>query len=91
MLAFCSNILLVSIWAGNKVGYTNLVEERIKVHIFSTPVGLYIYNLAIEQMFNYRLELMETMKTFRLMFKEIDASKFAEIIYKNHIIILPSK
>jgi hypothetical protein len=87
----CGTVLLVSVWAGNKVSYTNLLEEGIKANIFSTPIRLDRYNLAIEQTFNHRLELMKTAKNFRLMFEEISPSKFAEIIYKTHIIILPAK
>jgi hypothetical protein len=64
------------------------VSTRIEVRRHHTPIGLYGDDLFVKKAFNMVLEVIETLKNIRLLFEEINPSKFSEIIDKTHIIFV---
>jgi hypothetical protein len=87
MLALDGAILLVSVWAGNMMGYT-YAFEGVQGLILPSPIGLNNMNFAIKLSFNKILKIMKTLKNFRLMTQKVDPSELAIIINKTDIIIM---
>jgi hypothetical protein len=56
--------------------------------VLSTPVRLASKDFPIKQVFNKVLELFKMLKHLRLVLKQVDLSKFTEIIYKTDIIFV---
>jgi hypothetical protein len=78
--------MLVSMRTGDMVGYTNMLEESIKLMILSSPIGLDCYGLSIKQSLNKILKITKALENLRLMLDQVDPSKFAKIINKACII-----
>jgi hypothetical protein len=74
----------------NMVRYANALEKGIKLLILAPPISLHGYNFLIKHPFNKVLKITKALKHLRFMLNEIDPCKFAEIIYKTHIIFKPS-
>jgi hypothetical protein len=89
MLALDGAILLVSVWAGNMMGYTYAFEEGVQGLILPSPIGLNSTNFAIKLSFNKILKITKTLKNFRLMTQKVDPSELAIIVNKTDIIIMP--
>jgi hypothetical protein len=62
----------------------------MKLLVLSSPICLDHKNLVIKLSFNKGLEFLEFLKNFRFESKQINSCKFAEIINKRNIILLPS-
>jgi hypothetical protein len=88
MFTFCRPILLMGIQTRHMVGYTNFLEERMQLLILSAPIKLDNKDFLVKQALNKALELFETLKHLRLVLKQVDPSKFTEIIYENYIIFV---
>jgi hypothetical protein len=67
------------------VGYSNTLEEGIKLMIFSSPINLDYYDLPTKQSLNKILKITEALENFELMPDQVDPCKLAKIIDKTYI------
>ena len=66
----------------------NLLEKRVKLLIFTTPVGLHSDNFCVERTLNKLLKIKKDLKNIRSIFKKIDPCVFTKIINKTDIILI---
>jgi hypothetical protein len=90
MFAFGGAILLESIGTRNMVGDANIVKERMKLLIFSSPIGLDSKNFSVKKPLNKILKFSKNLKNFGLMLEQVDPCEFAKIINEAHIIFILS-
>ena len=68
----------------------NVLKEKMKLLILTTPIGLDSKNFPIKQSFNKVLEFLKFLENFRLVLKQVDPSEFAKVINKTDIIFISS-
>lgn len=71
VFAFSCTVLLMSMRAGNKMSYV-VLKKGIETDVLSSSIGLHRDNLLIKKALNQGLELEETPRNFRFVFKEIN-------------------
>jgi hypothetical protein len=88
MFALGSTILLVRMWAGNKMRNTDLGKERVEFFILSSLVGLNGHNFSVKESLNHILKLFEFFKKFRFKTQQIYPSELAKIVDETHIVLV---
>jgi hypothetical protein len=73
------------------VGNPYALEERIQLVVLSSPICLHGKNLSVKETFDKVLKIMKALKDLRFVFKSVNPNKLDEIIYKTHIVLLPTK
>jgi hypothetical protein len=80
MFAFSGTILLMSMRTGDMMSDAYFLEEAMEFFIFTTPISLHCNDFPIEFALNELLKVKEHLINFRMIFKQINPSEFAEII-----------
>lgn len=88
MLTLSRAVLLVSIWTGDVVRYANALKEGTKLLVLASPICLHSTYFPIKHMLNKMLKIMELLKHFRFMMKQIYPCKRTIIINKANIKIV---
>jgi hypothetical protein len=73
------------------VGDTNLLKDRIKFFIFTTPFSLDGKIFFVKESFNKCLKFSNFLKNLRFKLKKINPCKFAKVINKVHIVFVPTR
>jgi hypothetical protein len=82
MFIFSGTILLMCMRIGYMMSDSYLGEKEVKFFILSTPISLYDDDLTIKEPLYKGLKFLEPLEELRLVFKEINPSKFTKIIDK---------
>jgi hypothetical protein len=88
MFSFSNTVLLMCMRTRNTVTNANVLKERIKFNVFSTPVCLNMNNFMIKKALNMLLKLQKDMKHIGLTFEQIKPSEATETINKTDIILV---
>lgn len=87
MFALGRSILLMSVWAGNKIRNADAFEERIKCLIFTPPIGLHSPDFFVKLSLHKTLEVLKTLKNFKFITQQVNPGKFGVIINEADIIL----
>ena len=90
MFPLVSSILLMCMWAGNKMSYADFFKEGMKFLILSTSISLHRNNFLVKESFDKILELMKSLKHIRFELEKINPSEFTIIINEADIIFISS-
>jgi hypothetical protein len=72
----------------NMMCNANFLKETVEFFIFTTPISLHGDNLTIKLALNILLKIKKHLINIRMLLKQVDPSKFTEVINEAYIICM---